>query len=302
MVKAYHIGFVIKQKREEKGISQKELCKGICDHSTLSRIERGKHEPSVTTLKMLLQRLGLDDEEFSILLGPKDFEITNLQKEIVALNAQKQFEQAAEKLCHLEKVADLEDKVVQQFILRSKALAFCWTDYAAARQMLTEALFITYPDFDFDHIGNYLLSIDEVKILNQIAIIHSETGDRRYAIHIYQQLFQSPLQKAANHEAKASVLTLLTYNYSRLLGREKRYEECIEVAQYGYDICVKYNKCQEMGGLLLNIACALHDLGRDKESKSKLLDSYYAYRLMQRYSSCDIIKKYAMDTWGEVLF
>lgn len=96
MVKAYHIGFVIKQKREEKGISQKELCKGICDHSTLSRIERGKHEPSVTTLKMLLQRLGLDDEEFSILLGPKDFEITNLQKEIVALNAQKQFEQAAE--------------------------------------------------------------------------------------------------------------------------------------------------------------------------------------------------------------
>lgn len=298
MVKAYHSGFVIKQKREEKGISQKELCKGICDNSTLSRIERGKHEPSVTTLKMLLQRLGLDDEEFSILLGPKDFEITNLQKEIVALNAQKQFEQAAEKLCHLEKVADPEDKVVQQFILRSKALAFCWTDYAAARQMLTEALFITYPDFDFDHIGNYLLSIDEVKILNQIAITYSETGDRRYAIHIYQQLFQSPLQKAANHEAKASVLTLITYNYSRLLGREKRYEECIEVAQYGYDICVKYNRCQHLGGLLLNMAYSLHELGQDEKSKSKLTDSYYANRLMKNYKSCEVVRKYAKETFG----
>ena len=168
--------------------------------------------------------------------------------------------------------------------------------------MLIEALFITYPDFDFDHIGNYLLSIDEVKILNQIAITYSETGDRRYAIHIYQQLFQSPLQKAANHEAKASVLTLITYNYSRLLGREKRYEECIEVAQYGYDICVKYNRYQHLGGLLLNMAYSLHELGQDEKSKSKLLDSYYAYRLMQRYSSCDVIKKYAMDTWGEVLF
>ena len=96
MVKAYYIGFVIKQKREEKASVRKNFAKESAIIQPLSRIERGKHEPSVTTLKMLLQRLGLDDEEFSILLGSKDFEITNLQKEIVALNAQKQFEQAAE--------------------------------------------------------------------------------------------------------------------------------------------------------------------------------------------------------------
>ena len=83
MVKAYHIGFVIKQKREEKGISQKELCKGICDHSTLSRIERGKHESSVTTLKMLLQRLGLDDEEKKII---SSFNLITLKPIIYALN------------------------------------------------------------------------------------------------------------------------------------------------------------------------------------------------------------------------
>ncbi|WP_296626563.1 helix-turn-helix domain-containing protein [uncultured Negativibacillus sp.] len=297
-MKAYHIGFFIKQKREKEGISQKELCKGICDNSTLSRIERGKHEPSISILKALLQRLGMDEDPFSILLGPKDFEISNLQKEIVFLNTQKQFEQAAEKIKQLEKIADSEDKIVKQFILRSKALACCWTDYTTAREILLESLRITHPDFDFDHIGDYLLSIDEVKILNQIAVTYSETGDRRYAIYIYQQLFKSPLQQVVNNEARASVLSLLAYNYSRLLGKERRYEECIEVAQYGYDICVKYNKCQEMGGLLLNISYSLHALGQDEESKSRLIDSYYANRLMKKCKSCDVVRKYAEETFG----
>lgn len=106
------------------------------------------------------------------------------------------------------------------------------------------------------------------------------------------------MQKAANHEAKASVLTLITYNYSRLLGREKRYEECIEVAQYGYDICVKYNRCQHLGGLLLNMAYSLHELGQDEKSKSKLTDSYYANRLMKNYKSCEVVRKYAKETFG----
>ncbi len=41
-MKAYNIGLFIKKKREEQHIRQEDLCRGICDKSTLSRIERGK--------------------------------------------------------------------------------------------------------------------------------------------------------------------------------------------------------------------------------------------------------------------
>ena len=179
-MKAYHIGFFIKHKREEKGISQKELCKGVCDHSTLSRIERGKHEPSVTTIKVLLQRLGLDDEEFSILLGPKDFEISNLQKEIISLNAQSRFAEALEKIARLETIVVPQDKLAQQFILRAKALAGyecdgkrCPYDYPTRRQMLIKALNMTHPNFDLEKIERCLLSIEDMKSLNQIAVTYS---------------------------------------------------------------------------------------------------------------------------------
>lgn len=86
---------------------------------------------------------------------------------------------------------------------------------------------------------------------------------------------------------------MLSYNYSRLLGLERRYEEEIEIATLGQQACIKHNKCQLLGGLLLNIACGLHELGRNEECQSVLIDAYYAHKLMQNESSCNLIVTYA---------
>lgn len=294
-MKAYNIGLFIKKKREEQHIRQEDLCRGICDKSTLSRIERGKQEPSSGILGVLLQRLGINEDQLAVLLGPKDFEISDLQKEIVALNSQKEYEKAAEKIRRLEQLVEPTDKITQQFILRSKALAYFPEDYPASRDLLLQALSLTLPDFDFDHISDYLLGIEEVKILNQLANSYSEAGDRRFAIHIYRQLFEDPRKRLFNIEAELTLLPLLAYNYSRLLGLERRYEEEIEIATLGQKTCIKYNKCQYLGGLLLNISCALRELGQDKESRSKLIDSFYAYHLMGDESSCNLIIQYAQN-------
>lgn len=284
-MKAYNIGLFIKKKREEQHIRQEDLCRGICDKSTLSRIERGKQEPSSGILGVLLQRLGINEDQLAVLLGPKDFEISDLQKEIVALNSQKEYEKAAE-------------KITQQFILRCKALAYFPEDYPASRDLLLQALSLTLPDFDFDHISDYLLGIEEIKILNQLANSYSEEGNRRFAIHIYRQLFDDSRKHLLNSEAKVSLFIMLSYNYSRLLGLERRYEEEIEIATLGQQACIQYNKCRLLGGLLLNIACGLHELGKDEESKSNLIDAYYAHRLMKNEPSCELIKKYAEETFN----
>ena len=129
--------------------------------------------------------------------------------------------------------------------------------------------------------------------MNQLANSYSEAGDRRFAIHIYRQLFEDSRKHLLNSEAKVSLFTMLSYNYSRLLGLERRYEEEIEIATLGQQTCIRYNKCQYLGGLLLNIACALHELGKNDESKNKLIDAYYAHKLMQNESSCNLIVDYA---------
>ena len=205
----------------------------------------------------------------------------------------------------MEQLTDPKDRVMQQFLLRSKALAGHLQDgqrvaydNLAKREMLLQAIELTHPSFSLDNIGRCLLGIDEIKTINQIAITYSDAGDRRYAIHIYRQLFEYPRSRFYNTEAEVSVLTMMAYNYSTLLGRERRYEECIEYAQMGYEACIKYNKARMLGGLLLNWGYALQKLGQEEESKSKIKDSYHAYRLMQRFPEAENVKKYAKETLG----
>ena len=164
--------------------------------------------------------------------------------------------------------------------------------------MLMQALDMTHPNFDLEKIERCLLSIEDMKSLNQIAVTYSETGERRFAIRIYEQLMKYPRNRLFNNEALLTVTPMLCYNFSRLLGRERRYEECIEIAQYGYDISLKYDKARVLGGLLLNIGYSLEKLGRKEESMKYLKASYYAYCLIGWEKEAQNVKNYIKEIFG----
>lgn len=303
---SYYIGEYIRRQREEQGINQESLCRGICDRTTLSRIERGKQEPTYYILKAVFQRLGLSEDRCQILMGPQDFEIAQLQKEIVADNVREDFSNALKKIRRLEELSQsAENPMIQQFILRVRAAAGYEEngvrrdyDYPTQRQMLIQALEITCPGISVENMNGFLLGEDETKIINQIAITYSEEGNRRQAIEIYRQLIRYVQSHFADCEVGAVMLPLTAYNYSRLLGQEGRHEEAIEVAELGQQCCVRYNKCRFLGGLLLNIAYCLHELGEDKRSEELLIDSYYVNKVMERTKSCETVKQYARENLG----
>ena len=59
IMEVFFIGEYIKNQRETLRLTQEQVCDGICDPATLSRIENGHHTPSRTKVNALLQRLGL---------------------------------------------------------------------------------------------------------------------------------------------------------------------------------------------------------------------------------------------------
>lgn len=307
-MQGYNIGYYIRRIRKERGICQEVLYEGLCSRSTLHRIESGEQQPGLFVASQLLQRLGLDESSFLLPLGPQDFEISNLQKEIISLNAQSRFAEALEKIARLETIVVPQDKLAQQFILRAKALAGyecdgkrCPYDYPTQRQMLMQALELTCAGINLENMSGFLLGEDETKIINQIAITYSEEGKRRQAIEIYRQLIRYVESHFPDCEVRQVMLPLTAYNYSRLLGLERRYEEAIEVAELGRQCCVKYNKCRMLGGLLLNIACCLHEMGEDEKSKELLIQSYYVGLAMENFQDCEVIKRYAKETIGLLL-
>ena len=58
-MKEIFLGEFIKQRRLELGLTQEQLCEGICEPMTISRIENGRQTPSRNRINALLQRLGL---------------------------------------------------------------------------------------------------------------------------------------------------------------------------------------------------------------------------------------------------
>ena len=68
-MKNVFLGEYVKQRRLDLGLTQEQLCYGICEPMTLSRLENGKQTPSRNRINALLQRLGLPDDRYFALLS-----------------------------------------------------------------------------------------------------------------------------------------------------------------------------------------------------------------------------------------
>lgn len=292
-----NIGEIIRQKRIELGYTQEQLCEGICEPISISRIERGKQTPTKMMLEALSQRLGLPSERFYALLSDKEQQISDLQKEIVSANIFKDSKRGLEKLHELEKISGRGEKFLQQFILRSKVLLGKEENgeikpysFGEELEMLMEAIHITVPRFDIEEINQGLYSLDEVKIINQIALAYSSNNQHDEAIDIYRQLLKYVKKHYQNVTQSGGLLPLVAYNYSRELDLVGRYQEAINIAQLGWKSCVTYGQYLLLPGTIAIIAESLYHLGNDEESREKYLQAYYIYQGINDMHNANIIK------------
>ncbi len=76
------IGIMIRGLREERGLSQIELCAGLCKKGDLSRIELGEKIPDAFLLDSLLSRLGKSANKLEYILGEEEYFYYILRDEI----------------------------------------------------------------------------------------------------------------------------------------------------------------------------------------------------------------------------
>ena len=189
----YRLGDYIRQRRQELNLTQEQVCAGICEPVTLSRFENGRKTPSRTRINAILQRLGLPDDRYYALVTPEELEIEALEKEIVACNALKHVHEGFDKINQLEKIVKPDDQITQQFILRSKVLLGGLDKrYSSDEriQMLMQAIQMTIPNFRLSKIEDYLYTLDEMKLVNQIGNAYSLAGDNEKAADIFYRLLQ----------------------------------------------------------------------------------------------------------------
>lgn len=294
----FFLGDYIKQKRLDLGLTQEQLCEGICEPMTLSRLENGKQTPGRNRINALLQRMGLPDDRYFALLSKNELEMEALQKEIVACNVTEQVAEGFEKLAQFEALAAPDDQIAQQFILSSKVLLGRLDGRYMPREqidMLMQAIRLTVPRFDLENIESFLYTKDEITIINQIGLAYSDDGQNKKAAEIYYQLFRYVRKHFKETITLIGALPLVLYNYARVLDLCGRYEEGAELAQECRKACIQYGHYQELPRCLEIEAECRHFMGDEEISKELYYQSYYLCKVVEYQVGLEIVKKEAKE-------
>lgn len=287
-MKELFIGEMIKRKRKELGLTQEQLCEGICEPSTISRIESGRQVPAKNKLDALLQRLGLPGERYYALMSKDEMELSNLKEKIISCNVARNAIEGLKNLEKLETLATEEDHLLRQFVLRTRVFLgyikegkVCSYTSEEKRNMLLEAIHLTIPDFDEGEIHKNLYTVEEIKVINLIALTYSDAGQNRKAIDIYYQLLKYMKRHIMNLSEANRLIVLVCYNCSRSLYLEKRYEESIEIANMGVETSIeeRYSGC--FGGLFSILGHAYYAEEKFEDSKQCFYQSYYMYSIIR---------------------
>lgn len=297
-MKQIHIGEIIKQRRIELNLTQEELCEGICEPPTMSRIEKGRQTPSHSKLKALLDRLNLPSEKYYAMMSKNELEIERLKNEIIDCNTRQLNKEGLLKINELVPLLDEDDHVTHQFIARSRVLlgkmiGDIITPYSADEKLdiLFNAIKMTIPNFDVDEIGRHWYSLDEMKIINQIGVVYSEDNRDREALDIYYQLMRYIKKRLVVNSNNVSTIILVAYNYSRLLCRRKQYIDAFEIAEWGMQHVVEWGRASHAGGLLYVLGESKYRLGDIVSSKDYYIKSYYAFQIMGNPESAAAIRE-----------
>lgn len=287
------LGEAIKRRRLELGLTQEQLCEGLCDPATLCRLENSRQTPAHNRIKALLQRLNMPDDRYYALLSPRELELASARKESLACIARftraeagqkkQMWELTMEQLHRLEELAEEDDAITRQFILSGKA-ALGGPDgpysFEERRAMLLEALRLTVPKFDLEKIEGRRYSVDETRLINQIAQAYFNEGEHAKALELYGQLFDY-VRKHDDHLSNfAPHFTLIAYSYARELGLCARYQASIEIAERGRRVSVDYVYYQFLPGFLAIMGECYYRLGEEEKSKKLCVQAHYIYEAM----------------------
>ncbi len=281
-MKVKYLGEVVREQRKLLGVSQDQVCKGLCTSMTLSRFESGQQTPSRDCVAAILQRLGLPDDRYYAQLTREETQLIRLRKDVLAYCSQfertcgEERQQARrngmEKLYELERCTKADDNINQQFILGVKASL---ESYPLQKQLevLMEAIRLTSPQFDVNELSNCLYSTAEVSIISKIALRYTLCGQCRKAIDIYGQLLKLIRKRTPNH----IYLYLIAYNYALCLASEKRWEEALEVSEFGQQSCIKQGYYYALPRFLHIKAECYYLMGEINQSMELYRSAHYIY-------------------------
>lgn len=303
----YSMGTILKKCRETKGITQEELCYGICTPSALSKMEHGLREPSYVKFASLMERMGEWPEAYDVFIGDKVYRIHELQSKVRTLIYHNELEKADQVLDELEQeLKNFPDETIYHQFLGLERL-ICRSKGVIKRKQVDELvrlLKLTVPKFGTVPIYKCFLSHQELVLLNSIAVGYGDNGEDEKAISLFDELKRYLESRYMSNRTKATIYSTILLNQVKILGQKGYYQEALVAADEAINILVDNGKTLKVSVLHYDKAWIYMQMDKEKyvqEIEDELVLSLYADLSNQNYHSADLTIRFIETNMKELM-
>lgn len=233
------IGRIIFKERERLGITQNELCAGICSVTTLSRLEWTEANTGKWNIDVFLQRLGKSQDKFWTIVHIGDYELMELRRNIWNNILYGSIEQAKKDIEVYRECVNLES-VHEQFLDKCYGMikGKRENDWKAALEFLKQAIGRTVPEFRIENLERLVIGRDEMQIILFMAEAYAHLGEEEKAQGIAEKLLKNIQRREWDAEELVKIYPKVVSVYTDFLKKKDEYEEVICYSQKAVEMLV----------------------------------------------------------------
>lgn len=283
----YNANEVIRLTRKAMGLTQEQLCEGICEIVTLSRIENGHTSVKRSTYKKLMEKMGRIPETRYAICVSKDGVLSEDRLELERAIKRYDFEVAEHFLQQLKENAD-DNIVTKQYIIRMDALI----NYRLGRietgefaKRLEVAMGQTVPLYEkyLENKSIFPFSMSELMILTNLAVAYRRIDKIQECIQLYEMILRCLEVEYLGEPDNSKMQVTIRYNLAMVYEGQNMYRQALEEIEQCLELAVRYDYGYCMAPLIsakvFNIIKLVKndELGEEKifEAKKLSQQAYY---------------------------
>ncbi|MDE6365472.1 MAG: helix-turn-helix domain-containing protein, partial [Lachnospiraceae bacterium] len=293
---------LVRDLREAKGLSQEELCEGICAQETLSKIETCKRSPNKKNLYKLLKKMGMERENYYGFIEADKYELYEKVREYNRCFPKGKYEEAKKLLDEIEQGVDMTTRVNRQFvgmerIYEQTAQNKISREYA--NKQLREMLQLTMPSMESKRMVYRVPFRTEYMLWNKIAINLRRDDKVKEALQIYEELMNCYKKSKVVMRFHAVPGMSLYINYTGFLEANNELEKALEIGKEGVQHSIECCRGDLAGDILANLSLIYGKQGLPAIEETYLRYGYYLICLYDRENVTSALQKAYQDKFHD---
>uniref|UniRef100_UPI004056EE88 hypothetical protein n=1 Tax=Agathobacter sp. TaxID=2021311 RepID=UPI004056EE88 len=235
----------LKTRREMMGVALAKLAKGICNASTILRMEQDEYIPEKMIRNRIVARLGISGEKYEDYLPPKEYERWMHRQDILGSIERKRLSEAEELLEKYKKDAP-KNAVEKQFIaaMHFMLLQMRNAPFAEQREAIEAAVKETVKRKGDEFPEKLLLADQEINLLIEYAALHGTGTDGKetaeWRLNEYRKIIAYIENSYMDNLGKAKVYPKVVCYWMKLVCdyyEGNKLDIPWEIVEYGLEVC-----------------------------------------------------------------